>query len=53
MNLDIQWNLIITATYGLNISGCYLEVVALQRCNVLNCITWDLTIGDCNNEVAA
>ena len=25
----VQWNLIITATYGPNISGCYIEVAAL------------------------
>ena len=29
--LHIQWNLVITATYGANISGCYIEVAALQR----------------------
>ena len=28
---QLQWNLIITATYGLNFSGCYIKVAALQR----------------------
>ena len=31
----VQWSLIITATYGPNISGCYIEVAALQRCKCI------------------
>ena len=40
----LQWNLIITVTYGPNISGCYVEVAAaLQRCKCIKLrYTWDL-----------
>ena len=31
----IQWNLIITAIYGPNFSGCYIKVAALQRCKCI------------------
>ena len=39
----LQWNLFITATYGPNISGCCIEVDALQRCKCIDHITWDLS----------
>ena len=32
---QVQWNLTITATYGPNISGCYIEVAALHRCKCI------------------
>ena len=41
--INIQWNLIITATYGPNITGCYIEVVALQTRKCIESHHWDLT----------
>ena len=35
INMYVQWNLIIMATNGPNISGCYIEVDALQRCKCI------------------
>ena len=35
INMYVQWNLIITATNGPNISCCYIEVDALQRCKCI------------------
>ena len=53
VTLDIQWNLIITATYGPNISGCYIEVAALQRWKCFKSRHLGLGLGGCNNEVTA
>ena len=46
-------DLIITATYGPNISGCYTEVAALQRCKCVESHHLGFELGGCNNEVAA
>jgi len=49
----LQWNLIITVTYGLNICGCNREVAALHRYKCIQSYHLELELGGCNNEVAA
>ena len=49
---DTQWNLIITVTYGPNISGCHIEVAAIQKCKCIESHHLGLELGSCNNEVA-
>ena len=50
--MRIQRNLLITATYGENISGCYIQVDAVQRCKCIESHHLGLELGGCNNEVA-
>ena len=50
---SIQGKLIITATYGPNISGCYMQVAALQGCKCIESHQLGLELGGCNKEVAA
>ena len=51
--MRIQQNLLITATYGANISGCYIQVAALQRCKCIESHHLGFELGGRNNEVAA
>jgi len=49
----VQWNLIITVTYGPKVCVCNKEVAALQRCKFIQSYYLELEVGGCNNEVAA
>ena len=51
----VQQNLIITATYGLNIFSCHIKVAALQRCKCIEShhLGLEVHVGGCNNKVAA
>ena len=50
--MKIQQNFLIKATYEANISGCYIQVAALQRCKCIESHHLGLELGGCNNEVA-
>ena len=51
--MRIQRDNPIPATYGENISGCYIQVAAVQRCECIESHHLGLELGGCNNEVAA